>query len=126
MSKFCNYCDNLLSPIYDTSVPNIGMSKSQFSIDVLKFHCKSCAISYKPTDIDTLRYHKSRDNINSSLILKDSKILTRAVEDPTVLKIRMKCIRCDSNTFKQVRMFDTLQAINICIKCGIQISGAIQ
>ena len=99
MSNFCRICNNLVTTIYAS--------------EELKFKCMSCYTFTPFTDDDSLRYEKSYE----SNVTIYEKILNNAVKDPASLKARIKCVKCDNDIVKQVRIGKDLKLFNICTKC---------
>jgi DNA-directed RNA polymerase subunit M/transcription elongation factor TFIIS len=104
MSKFCDYCSNLLEPNY------INDQKS--------YKCFTCHIIYKSENDDSL----IRERIKESDIMIFEKILDKAIDDPATIKAYVDCIdtKCDSKLVKQVRIGNDMLLYNICIKCRKQ------
>ena len=99
MNKFCENCHNLLYP--------------SFTNEEAIFKCMSCQETYPYTDIDTLRYSKTKDNNIDSF----ENILNKAGADPAGLKKRIKCVKCPNNIVKQVILSEKMKLFNICTKC---------
>ena len=104
MSKFCKYCDNLLSPIF----PNDGFA----------FRCNTCHVTLPIEAEDTLR----KERIKKTNVMIYEKILDKAGEDPVNIKAHVDCIKCDNNLVKQIRIGNDMILYNICLKCKTQFT----
>jgi len=102
MPLFCNICNNLLEKIT--------------SYDKFYFNCVQCQKNYDINDTDTLQYEECKgSNLMNSQIL-----LLHASVDPVNPKIEKKCIKCNYNYSRQVRVGKDMRLIDTCIKCGFQ------
>ncbi len=104
MTKFCKNCDNLL-------VPN-------FENDKLVFMCMLCRTRYASEAEDTLRY----EYVKYDNVMVFEKILSKAVDDPAVMKAYVNCIndKCGGKIVKRVRIGEDMRLYNICISCRTQ------
>jgi DNA-directed RNA polymerase subunit M/transcription elongation factor TFIIS len=102
MPLFCNICNNLLEKIT--------------SYDKFYFKCQQCQKNYEIDENDTLQYEECKgSNLMNSQIL-----LLHASDDPTNPKIEKKCIKCNYNYARQVRVGKDMRLIDTCIKCRNQ------
>lgn len=104
MSKFCETCNNLLTP-------NIIHNS-------LSFRCQICSRKFDSTDEDTLRYEETK----GSSLHKYTQLLQNAFNDPMILKVYKQCVKCKHNIVKQSRIPVVMKLINTCTnpKCKHQ------
>lgn len=102
MSKFCEFCDNLLV--------------ANFFNDKLTFKCTLCHVSYNATNEDTVR----KERIKESNIMLFEKIINKSLNDPATSKDFVDCIneKCKGKIVKLVRIGDNMLLYKICTTCG--------
>lgn len=100
-SRFCIRCHRIMDQI---TTPETYL-----------FKCRGCNYELKPNEQASQVYERigGKNDIYS-------KILANASKDPMNPKVRVKCINCDSDIVKQVRLGEDMLLINACVKCHKQ------